>query len=355
MEKFVLKIENLAGNGSGVGRFEGKVCFVPWSVPGDILSVQVKKKRKKYIDATILEIIEKSPHRAAPPCPYYFKCGGCQLQHIGYESQCRFKKEIIRNALKRIGRLDENCVEDVVPAKNIWHYRSKIELHRDAKNRIGFYKPGSHEVVEIERCLIADERLNEKIPLLKNNQGASSSIHLTLNGSSSFSQAHREQNEILIRLVLELTAPKPDENIFDFYCGGGNFTIPLSREASSVWGVEKSSEGYNEALQLKEKEEIQNVAFIHASVAKALVTLKGTDCDKIIVNPPRYGMTEEIRGVVSFRPARIVYVSCDPATFARDASHLKDAGYSLQKCIPIDMFPHTIHCELVSLFVLSPP
>lgn len=354
MKKIFLKIENLASNGSGVGRREGKVYFVPWGVPGDHLSVEVKKNNKNFIDASLVEIIEKSPHRMAPPCPYYFKCGGCQLQHIGYESQLRFKKEIIRNALKRIGRLNENCVEDVVPAKNVWHYRTKIELHRNGNNRLGFYKLQSHEVVEIDRCLIADERLNKKMALLKNSPGSPSSIHLSLDGSLGFSQANQGQNEILIRSVVELIDPKLNENIFDLYCGGGNFTIPLSNKARHLVGVERSQEGYNQAVGVAQKKDIHNITWIHASVASALITLQGTPCDKMIVNPPRFGMAQEIKGIVSFRPVRIVYVSCNPATFARDASHLAEGGYSLEKCLPVDMFPQTVHCELVGLFRLSP-
>ncbi len=345
MHKLNLSIEKLASNGAGIARHEGKIYFVPWGVPGDKVLVQVEKERKDYNEARLLEIVEKSPDHAEPLCPYFYKCGGCQLQHLTYPAQLKWKREIVRDALKRIARLPENSVAEVLPSPKIWNYRTRIQLHQDRQGKVGFYKPESHEVVEIERCLIADERLNEKIA-----SHAAPAIELRVDDSPGFSQINPEQNQNLIHLVLEYLDVQPEDTVFDVYCGSGNFTFSLASRVRHVWGIEKHESSLEEARQKMTQEGIENISWKQGSAFKVLHDLfkQQVSCDRMVVDPPRRGLDEVLEAVLLFKPMVLVYVSCNPATFARDAACLVKAGYQLTHCQPIDMFPQTAHVEIVS-------
>lgn len=339
--KVSLTIEKLNSSGSGIARKDGLVYFVPLAVPGDEVTVQVEKQHKKYAEARLLTIQKKSPDRIDPPCPYFFECGGCQLQQMTYEAQLKWKKIIVSDALKKITGMGEPPVEDVIGCPQPFHYRSRIQLHSDRQGRIGFYKRQSHQVVKIESCRIADKELNNQLKNLKMEAG--STLELRVDGREGFTQINPIQNEVLIQKVLELADVQKNENVFDLYCGNGNFTFPLSLKAKHVWGIEKDHQ---------KREEVSNITWKESSVYHGLTELKkeNISCDVMIIDPPRRGMDEALELALSFKPKRIVYVSCDPATFSRDAKKILDSSYRLQTCQPIDMFPQTNHIELVSYF-----
>ncbi|MDO8519172.1 MAG: TRAM domain-containing protein, partial [Deltaproteobacteria bacterium] len=148
MLKITLKIEKLNSEGAGIARHEGKVCFIPWAVPGDTVLAQVEKEGRDFNECRLLEVIEKSSDRVDPPCPYFFNCGGCQLQHISYPAQLIAKQTLVMDALKRIARLSDAVVSPLIPSPKIWNYRNRIKLHRDRKGKIGFFKTSSHEIIE---------------------------------------------------------------------------------------------------------------------------------------------------------------------------------------------------------------
>lgn len=344
-QKIPLTIEKLNSSGSGIARKDGLVYFVPLAVPGDEVTVQVEKQHKKYVEARLLIIQKKSPDRVDPPCPYFFECGGCQLQQMTYEAQLKWKKIIVTDALKKITRINEPPVKDVIGCSQKFNYRFRIQLHSNRQGKIGFYKKQSHQVVEIESCRIADKELNNQLKNLKMEAG--STIELRVDGREGFSQINPIQNEVLIKKVLELADVKKNENVFDLYCGSGNFTFPLSFKAQHIWGIERSPQ--------KRGETPQNITWKETSVYRGLIELKKEkiSCDVMLVDPPRQGLEDIVDLIVSFKPKKIIYVSCNPATFARDAMQFIKSSYQLNSCHPIDMFPQTVHVELVANFILK--
>lgn len=355
-----LKIEKLNSSGQGVARYQGKVIFVDWAVPGDEVEAQIEKDHKDYAEARLLKIIKSSEDRSMPLCPYFYECGGCELQHITYLAQLKFKEQIVRDAISRLGHLQEIEVKTIIPSPQEWHYRNRIQLHKNGEGRIGFFKPKSHQIVEITECLIAREELNQKIgtmrlaPALFGDK-ASLEIrvdHLARDGA--FVQINTAQNDTLKKLVLDLLQPQKNENIFDLFCGSGNFTFEIAKHAKTVVGLEKNLEAIQEAERLSNKNGVSNITWKWASMLQGLLELKnqGRDCDAMVVDPPRRGLAEATRGILNFKPKKIVYVSCNPATFARDAALFVGSGYNLQGIQPIDMFPQTSHVELVAKLFL---
>ncbi len=348
----ILTIEKINSEGAGLARHNvaghgGKIYFVPWTAPGDVVLVQIEKDHRDYAEARILEIIEKSSDRVDPPCPYFSRCGGCQLQHLSYESQLKWKREILVDALKRIARLPEVQVEPMIPSYKIWNYRSRIQLQQDATGKVGFFKGKSHDIVEIESCLIADERLNEKM-----KKGITVGGELRVDDSTGFTQINPEQNKKLIELVVQYAEINSDDRVIDLYCGNGNFTFSLAALSKKVWGVEINSDSLVNAQKKAEALQIKNISWISGSSKNALAQLRkeGVVCDVMLVDPPRQGLEEAMEEILSFAPRRFIYVSCNPATFARDAAQLVKGGYLLERCQPVDMFPQTAHVELVSKF-----
>lgn len=352
-EKGEVTIEKLNSRGCGLGRFGGKIIFVPWGIPGDRLFVQIEKKHHDYNEARLLQIVEKSPDRVEPPCPYFFVCGGCQLQQMSYEAQLKWKRQIVVDAVRRISRISLPEIPPVIPSPKVWNYRSRIRLHRDRKGRVGFYKAGSHEVVEIEKCLIADERLNEKLKSQIPNSKLQEEFELRVDGCEAFSQVNVEQNEKLVGLVVKWAALEGKESVIDLYCGGGSLTFPLAAKARTVIGIDRDIHTISEAISRSATRGVRNIRWIQGSAFQVLLGFKkeGLVVDLLVMDPPRRGVAEAIEGVFSLKPKRIVYVSCNPATFARDTARLVREGYHLTSCQPLDMFPHTAHIEVVGLFL----
>lgn len=357
LPQLTLKIEKLNSSGEGMARYEGKVCFVSWSVPGDTVVAQIEKENRDYNKCRILEIVEKSPDRVLPPCPYFFNCGGCQLQQMTYEAQLKWKREIIIDALKRISGLLTLQIPDVISSPKIWNYRNRIRLHVDRKKRIGFYRHQSHELIEINECLIADEKLNERLQALRagaiHESPLQDSIELRVDEKRSFTQVNPEQNENLLRIMLEMAQLGGGERVIDLYCGHGNLTFLLAEKSKSVIGIDREITAINEAIALTSARKIQNIRWIQGSALTTLMGLKkeGMVIDLLVTDPPRRGLAEATEGVLALKPGRIVYVSCNPATFARDTMSLLHGGYQLTRLQPLDMFPHTSHVELVAQFI----
>lgn len=348
-----LTIEKLNSKGDGLARHEGKVCFIPWGVPGDEVIAQIEKEHKDFDDARIIKITKKSPDRVEPRCPYFYKCGGCQLQHLNYEAQLRSKHEIVLDALKRIARISEPPLRPVIPSPRIWQYRTRLRLHQDREGKIGLYERESHRVVPIDACMIAEDGINRMISELHANSdrpNQTGELELRMDQSKAFTQINPKQNERLIEVVMGFLGT--EQNVFDLYCGNGNFTLPASKQSTHVWGIEKNSSALREA---KERGEVSNISWVHASVVRGINGLreKGINSDAMIANPPRRGLDEVLEAIIPLKPKKIIYVSCVPATFARDSSHLIKSGYILKTCQPIDMFPQTVHVELVGEFTNS--
>jgi 23S rRNA (uracil1939-C5)-methyltransferase len=290
--------------------------------------------------------------------------------------------------------LDELVLPTLASPKQ-WYYRNRIQLHVDSKGRIGFYKSKSKEVVEFDECLIADERLNEQLKQRRLPPPSPSSIpstslragkgegnvtpsplvlarrlcgggegwgegdrphikgfSLRLEEGPSFSQINTEQNERLKKVLTEWLSEVPHDSIMELYAGAGNFTFPVASVAKKIIASDIDGQAIHYARLRQQKEGMGNIEFICAPAHDAAKKFHGP-CDIVLIDPPRKGCAESIDVIVGLKPGSILYISCDPATLARDIKSFCEFGYKLKRCLPVDMFPQTYHIESVSLLQRS--
>jgi 23S rRNA (uracil1939-C5)-methyltransferase len=381
-----LTIDRIALGGEALASYQGKKIFIPWGVPGDRVKAELIEEKKDFARAKIVEILEKSAHRTNPPCPYFFRCGGCQWQHLKYESQVHFKTEILKEALERIAKIRNPHVKEGVSAESPLHYRNRIRLQISRQGVVGFFKTHSKEVVPIDRCLIAEERLNEKIPeakalaqkLLDKDRAKLHEIEIrftSLSPSPStgegekivleadpseeipFTQVNSAQNERLIALVTNSLELHGSENILELFAGDGNFSFPISKHAQFVTAVETNEASVLEAEKRIEREHRKNIQFVQSTAYRFLENISGrggsrtdpTNFDRVLLDPPRKGALECLEGIAKLKIPLVTYVSCDPATLARDVKILAQLGYRHDFSQVIDMFPQTYHVESVTV------
>lgn len=379
-----LQIEKLVYGGAGVGEIDGKIFFVPFSAPGDVLDVEIIDDHGSYAEARISKIIEPAPCRVDPLCSVFGKCGGCQWQHISYDAQIEWKRRILIETLKRIGKLimsqsdrvgatlrhrsghasvasvgrispplpvrdlDELVLPTLASPKQ-WNYRNRIQLHVDSRGRAGFYRPKSKEVVEFDKCLIADEHLNERLNAMRESlKFRSKGIALRLQEGPAFFQINTEQNENLKKLVCEWLGEVPHDSILELYAGSGNFTFSIAKIAKRIVASDIDGKSIKFAKERQQKEGINNVELFCKPAEKAAAKFD-SGCDAVLIDPPRKGCAEAIDAIVNLSPKIIIYISCDPATLSRDIKSFIEHGYALKKSQPVDMFPQTYHIESINL------
>lgn len=376
-----LTIETVAFGGEGIGRAENLVVFVPFTAEGDVAEVEIREAKKRFLRGRVRKLVTPSPQRAEPLCPYYGRCGGCHYQHIGYEKQVEMKGRQAAEAFVRIGKFQSPPVEPALASPLPYGYRGKGEFHversRDGAPRIGFMDTGGGRLVDIERCAIMEESINEQLAYLRRPAHAPPRVDRyvvwSLTGRSEeqhvvrlvkgreilvphegFFQANMALTDGLVDCVIELAAPRPGDAVLDLYCGSGLFSLFLAPSCARLAGIEIDGEAAACARLNMERHGISNAVFHHGDVRDVLerefVGGKGA-ADAVVLDPPRAGCEREVLDCVAgLRPSRIVYVSCDPATLARDARLLVDGGFDLVTVRPVDMFPQTRHIECVALF-----
>lgn len=405
-ESFDLTLTDMAHGGSALGRHEGKVVFVPYSIPGETVRVEIVEDHTRWARARLLEVLKTSPHRVDPPCPYFGpgRCGGCQFQHIAYEAQADLKRAVVADQLARLAGL-EVPVEEVIGAAEPWDYRNYVQFHLTPDGELGFLTADSHRVIPVVDCLIIDPLLDElwSTVLLKWPQlyrlslrcGSAtgdlmaifeleayedfdiqvdfpvSCVLLLPDGEAavlmgepfitehvagrdyrvsagSFFQVNTGGAEALVALVGEYLAPEGADTLLDLYCGVGLFGLALADQVGRVIGVEADPSA--SADFRFNAQGLEHVSLIEGKAGSVLERLK-EPVDLVVLDPPRAGAGERaIAGITNLEPRRVVYVSCDPATFARDARRLTEAGYVLRIVQPVDLFPQTFHVETVALF-----
>lgn len=372
-DKLVVHVDRLAVGGKGVARHEGLVVFVGDTAPGDQVEVEITLAKKNFAEARLLQILKSSPARREPPCPVAGICGGCNWQHLMYEAQLSSKRSLVIESLQKFSgfQIAEADVLPTVPSPKELRYRNRIQLHHSGP-RIGFNRRGSHEIVDINDCPITDERLAHLIPQLrrelKDAKAGRFELYLTKEGETArrnshaledsdgagpaFSQVNTEQNENLIRYVLELLNEGDSaDHIFDLYAGSGNFTFPIANklQGMNITGVELNSASVKLARSIV-AQSFPNRAlqFIEASVDEAVVDLPITRNSIVLLDPPRVGCGPDVVSRIAKRsPRKVVYISCHPATLARDLKPLSESGYMIESIMPFDMFPQTDHVETV--------
>jgi len=346
-----ITVEKLVHGGHGIGQYDGRRVFVPYSAPGDVLAVEIAEERSGVLFCRVSQIITPAPCRVSPRCPVFGQCGGCQWQHIDYGEQLKWKRAILVEALERIGKISNSTVLDTIPSPSQWNYRNRIQLHVDSEGRIGYYRSRSKDVVEFESCLIAEEDINRELAarreeLCRRNRG----VAIRLSGEAGFSQINTAQNKRLAELLCAWLGELPHESVLELYAGAGNFTFALAGIAGHVTASDIDGRAVRAAQLRMETERATNIQFACMPADRA-ARRHGKGCDAVVVDPPRKGCAEAVDAIAEAGPASILYISCDPATLARDAHALGNRGYKLVRSQPIDMFPQTFHIESLSLFI----
>lgn len=338
------------------------VVFVPGTAPGDVIRARVTAQKPRYLEAEVVELLVASPDRRKPPCPVTDRCGGCPWQHVRYQVQVEQKQKILKDSLRA---LNVGEWRPFLAVEHEFHYRTRIQVHT-RHGQVGFFAKGTHEIVPIDTCHIADPRLNELLPFLRKPGPDPGNARLelaldesgkahVLNGNRTpdlalFSQVNREQNGRLVQTVLN-AVPHGTAWIFDLYAGSGNFTGPLSKAHSliPITAVELSRAAVDRGRRL-----YPHVRWHAGDVGGVLSQMPGGGARGVVVlDPPRPGCERKVlEQVVRHRPERVVYVSCNPTTFARDVQRLT-AHYELESVQGLDMFPQTEHVELVGVLRLA--
>ncbi|PKN51578.1 MAG: hypothetical protein CVU55_11575 [Deltaproteobacteria bacterium HGW-Deltaproteobacteria-13] len=386
-DRIIIKIDSVAFGGEGVGRIDNFVVFVPFSAPGDELEVEITQLKKRFVRGRILKIIKPSPWRTKPLCRYYEKCGGCCYQHLDYEYQLSIKKKQVQEAFWKIGKIGNPPVLDAVASPMIYNYRGKAQYHaRFMPDRweIGFLDISGGKLVDIENCGIMEETINEKIRALRENKGLrhnkdapltiwsdcpagqpgkKESVIRTVKGENflvprdGFFQANLYLTDRLVDEVCRLAAADKINTLVDACCGSGLFSIFLSSCAKEVIGIEINEKAVKYAQINAENLGVKNVRFIHGDIGKVLrerFLPQGDKVDLIVLDPPRTGCEKTVlQSIADLRPRKIIYISCNPATQARDVQYLNGCGYNLLSLLPVDMFPQTSHVEVIGLLALK--
>jgi 23S rRNA (uracil1939-C5)-methyltransferase len=358
-----LKIEDIAFGGKGVGREQGKAVFVPYTIEGELVSAEIVREKKHFSEAELVEVKEGSPYRVTPECPYFGQCGGCVYQHIGYEHQLAIKWRQVRDVLQRIGKLRDIPLRPIIPSPKPYGYRNRITVHAQ-DGVIGFFRRDSHRLIDVERCSISCDDVNRELMDLRGRNPRDG--HYTLRTSSSrrvFSQTNDKVADALRDLIVDLVSPNQDL-LIDAYCGAGFFAKALLDNFERVVGIDWDRfaiAAANESATEKEtyiagdvEEELARRE--QSSVIESDLQLLGNPHSlTLIIDPPAIGLSKNVRhAILDLAPTTLIYVSCNPATLARDLKELHQK-FTLNSVTPLDMFPQTAEIEAVAHLQPMPP
>jgi len=343
------QIIDYSADGAGIAKLDGCVVFVDGAVRGDACEIIITKALSRVCHARIERIIEPSNHRIPVDCAVFGSCGGCDFRHISYEEELYAKRKRVNDTLKRIGGVSIE-VEDILTTGKINGYRNNIQLKTDGK-KVGFYSGKSHEIVQIDRCLLVNDEMNNAI---KQGQTRIRTSRETIGdltfkiSPEAFFQVNTEAAFLLYEKAREYADLKPHEFLFDLYCGTGTIALYLGRDAGKALGVELCAAAVADAKENTLLNNIPNVSFLCADAADFEADGMKPDC--IVVDPPRKGLAPEaLQKIAKLAPPRIIYISCDPATLARDIKLLQ--SYEVARVCAVDMFPRTKHVESVAKLI----
>jgi 23S rRNA (uracil1939-C5)-methyltransferase len=399
-----------------VGRLDGKAVMVPNAAPGDLLEVTVVQERAGYLGARVEQVLKGGAARRTPPCPYLPRCGGCDWQQIAYSAQTRYKAEVIAATLNHALGLQLNPANLIEPTPAEFGYRARIRFQTGRGGRLGFYEAGSRRLVEVEHCMVADAEIRmphefgaeiecEEIEVVADRGREVLVAHLARAPQASvlerarrlverdariagavlrsararevvgevsiavalepglelevdadlFSQVNRAQNLKLVAAVMEMAGAQAGGRVLDLFCGAGNFSLPAARRGAAVMGVDAEALAVAAAARNAERLGLKRAEFAAMEAAELTRFLLRARyrADVVIMDPPRSGARELIEPLLRMRAARVIYVSCDVSTLARDLHALCAGGYRIAALRAFDFFPNTHHAEVVAHAVLT--
>lgn len=404
--EYTLQLTDLTFGGDALGRLpDGRAVFVPFGLPQETVKVRLTDEKATFAKAELIEVLTPSPLRIKPRCPHFGICGGCSYQHLAYPDQLAFKQKIVADQLKRLAGLADFPVDAVVPSPQPWNYRNTVQFRVSPAGKLGYQRAGSNDFVEISQCHLPQPEINELWPELALEEetgiervvlraGADGDLLLDLEGKGeippefsvdfavsatytgpdglsvlsgeeyvlmqvkertfkvsigSFFQANIAQAEKMVERVLALAGDLKGKTVVDAYCGVGLFSAFMAGTADRLIGIELSDSACDDyATNL---DEFSNVDLYMGPVEGVLPTLSIRP-DIFVIDPPRAGLDQRvIKAITEQLPEKVIYVSCDPATLARDIKRFAQAGYSLECITPFDQFPQTYHIETISLLI----
>ena len=428
---FEITLEKFTYGGEAMGRLpDGRAVFVPFGLPNEVVKIKLTQEKQNFARGEIVEIIKSSPERITPKCKHFFSplllgeglgaalslskwvrsCGGCHYQHLPYEKQLIAKTEILRDQLRRIGKIENPPVKDMIPSPSEWNYRNHVQFHLTKEGKLGFINSNGNSTLAIEECHLPETSIdsfwkelnfesNINIDRVSLRNGADDDLMLILESespetpeleieadvsvihiyeshpiviagqdhlfikisdkefrvsASSFFQVNTQMAEKMVEHLLN-QFPIPDSQItlLDIYCGVGLFSKFFADKYQKVIGVESSSSACEDFVF--NLDEFENVDLYEGTAEEILPKLEKriTNPLHVIVDPPRAGIEKHaLDAIINIKPQVIAYVSCDPSTLARDAARLINGGYKLKQVTPFDLFPQTYHIESISIFTV---
>ena len=385
-ETACLTLDRFGTLGDTVAEFEGREINVFGGIPGERVVcriVRYRRRRKAVVSGIVTDVLEPSPHRVAPPCPYFGPCSGCQWQHIDYAHQLDLKREAVRQAVDEYDSLRGTEVGETMPSEEVLGYRNHARFTVRRSGSLGFVNRITRRFVKIDECLLMAPGINELLSRLQGRSGATSQLsirygvnsgdwliqpRLSINevgleagqthyterllgrsfrvGSPSFFQVNTAQAERLIRLIKERLRLRGRETVVDAYAGVGTFAVLLAEHAEKMIAVEESDAAVADARV--NTAGIDNVEIVLGKVEDVIDDLDIVP-DAVVLDPPRAGCQAQVlEAVARWRPGRVCYVSCDPSSLARDLDIMVRSGFAVESIEPVDMFPQTYHVECVA-------
>jgi 23S rRNA (uracil1939-C5)-methyltransferase len=399
-----IKLEKLTYGGDAMGRLpDGRAVFVPFGLPGERVRIRLVQEKKNFARGELLEVLEPSTDRISAKCVHFGECGGCHYQNLPYEAQLEEKTEILRDQLQRIGKIENPPVQSMVGCPNPWNYRNHVQFHLTSDGNLGFVGADGHTIIPISECHLPNETIDSFWPQLAFEADAPfervslrtganddlililesdeleapemeleagiSVVHLTeedalvmagedhiamqvlerlfIVSAGSFFQVNTVMAEKMVSHLLD-KLPLPATTILDVYCGVGLFSAFLAPKCERLIGIEASPSACEDFVA--NLDEFDHVEMYEGAAGDVISHLE-VEQAIVLVDPPRSGVeVAALDGIRELAPQFIAYISCDPATLARDAARLITSGYRLAEVTPFDMFPQTYHIESISLF-----
>jgi 23S rRNA (uracil1939-C5)-methyltransferase len=403
-QTYELTLDSMTYGGDAIGRLEdGRVVFIPFGIPGEKVRIELTADKRKFLKGIIVKIVTPSPKRITGKCAHFLACGGCHYQHLAIGDQLEIKQQIVFDQLTRLGGFSNPFVEKIKPSSNTWNYRNSLQFHLSSQGKIGFRGVDPREIIEIQECHLPLARINETWPILEFEAGTlidrielregidedlllylhsktaetpeilmdipislvmeTSDLKQVISGAEwlfmevnqrkfrvsagSFFQVNTPQAGEMVNYLLKNLDLVSTSAVLDLYCGVGLFSAFLAPIVRGCIGVESSQSACEDFIF--NLDQFDNVKLYEGAVEDILCHLD-VKAEIVIADPPRSGIDRKgLDAILTMKPKQIAYVSCDPATLARDLKILTNNGYSIRNIQPFDLFPQTYHIETITL------